>query len=121
VSVACCTPLVLFEGKILDGRNRYRACVESGAAVRTTTYDGNDPRGFVRAENLLRRHLDESQRAMAAAREFLLVAESTENLPVITEVQASVLWRVSERSVRYAVRLISGGTAEVPQRARPAV
>ncbi|TFV30199.1 MULTISPECIES: hypothetical protein [Bradyrhizobium] len=60
-------PVSVFERKILDGRNRYRAAVETGTDC-PTRYYGNDPLGYVISLNLKRRHLAESQRAMCAAR-----------------------------------------------------
>ena len=63
-----CEPVWLYEGQILDGRNRYRACQVLGLDCATRDYLGNDPLAFVLSMNLQRRHLDESQRAMIAAR-----------------------------------------------------
>jgi hypothetical protein len=60
--------VVLHEGKILDGRNRCRAAREAGVPCPTRIYQGDDPLGFVISMNLKRGHLNESQRAMAAAR-----------------------------------------------------
>lgn len=61
------TNITMFEGKILDGRNRYRACMATGAEPRFNNFLGDDPFVFVAATNLLRRHLSPSQRAMIAA------------------------------------------------------
>jgi len=58
-------PIYLFEGKILDGRHRYRACVELGIEPRFEEYSGNSPVSFVISKNLKRRHLTESQKLFA--------------------------------------------------------
>jgi hypothetical protein len=60
-------PIWLYEGKILDGRNRYRACLMKGIEPRTTETSVADPLAFVISLNLKRRHLDASQRAMVVA------------------------------------------------------
>jgi len=54
----------LYEDKILDGRNRYCACIAAGIAPTYRTYLGNDPLGFVLSLNLHRRHLSSSQLAV---------------------------------------------------------
>ncbi|MBA2883089.1 hypothetical protein HNR65_003446 [Desulfosalsimonas propionicica] len=50
-------PVVLFQGEILDGRARYRACKELGRPVVARKWEGGmDPVDFIRAVNLLRSH-----------------------------------------------------------------
>jgi hypothetical protein len=61
-------PIVMFEGKILDGRHRYKACLQLGIEPWFKDYDGPDSAlDYVISLNLRRRHLSESQRAMAMA------------------------------------------------------
>lgn len=59
---------ILFEGKILDGMHRYRACRSAGKEFQYEVYDGDDPQGLVIALNVLRRKLGATQRALAGAR-----------------------------------------------------
>ena len=61
-------PVVLYQGKILDGRNRYLACKKAGLKPRTVEYTGKDPLSFVISKNLHRRHLTNAQKAMMASR-----------------------------------------------------
>lgn len=69
-------PIVVYRGQILDGRNRLRACEMSEVEPRFTEWDGvGSPLAFVLARNLHRRHLNESQRAMIAARARELFAD----------------------------------------------
>lgn len=59
-------PITLFEGKILDGRNRYEACLLAGVQPEFQEFGGDDPVEFVISENLQRRHLSVGQRAAIA-------------------------------------------------------
>lgn len=59
-------PVVMFEGKILDGRNRFEATQKLGIPHREIKFTGDDPAAFVASENLRRRHLTPTQLAVAA-------------------------------------------------------
>ena len=53
--------IVLHEGKILDGRNRYLACEIAGIMPHFIEYSGSEPLKYVISKNLHRRHMDKSQ------------------------------------------------------------
>lgn len=68
--------IVLHDGKIVDGRNRYRACRELGIEPTTTEWNGKGSLiSYIVSVNLHRRDLSASQKAMAAA-EFLPMLEA---------------------------------------------
>ncbi|MBL7217183.1 MAG: ParB N-terminal domain-containing protein [Desulfobacteraceae bacterium] len=54
-------PIVLLEGKILDGRARYRACQELGIECPVRSVENMSPSDCVRSMNVYRRHLSEDQ------------------------------------------------------------
>jgi len=107
-------PVVMFRDKVLDGRNRLRACEAAGVARRFETYTGDDPISYVISLNLRRRHLDESQRAMVAAKLANLRdgqrADLVEGLPIG---RASDLLSVGERSVSRAREVQEHGAPEL--------
>ncbi|XPS83917.1 hypothetical protein Dvar_19350 [Desulfosarcina variabilis str. Montpellier] len=50
-------PIILYQGKILDGKERYRACRELGVDVWAREWEGGmDPVEYVISNNLLRHH-----------------------------------------------------------------
>ena len=56
-------PIVVHEGKILDGRNRYEACETIGIEAKYRELDkGIEPLDYVVAANLKRRHLRPEQK-----------------------------------------------------------
>jgi len=63
-------PVCLYEGKVLDGRNRVRACALAGVEVRTGVFAGTALEAIrhVWSLNFARRHLNPSQAAVADAR-----------------------------------------------------
>lgn len=62
------TPIMLHEGQILDGQNRYAACLEAGVDPRFEELVDADPMAFVISANLQRRHLTTSQRGIIAGK-----------------------------------------------------
>ena len=57
-------PIVLYEGKILDGKIRYKACEMAGIEHRYEEYKGVNPLQFVMSKNYYRNHLSEEQRTL---------------------------------------------------------
>ena len=60
-------PVWLYEGKILDGRNRWAACKIAGAEPKTKEYTGDEPTGFAVSLNDRRRHMNKGSLAAVAA------------------------------------------------------
>ncbi len=60
-------PIVLHDGMILDGGNRYRACMESGIKPHFIEFKGPSIAAFVLSANLHRRHLSPGQQAVIVA------------------------------------------------------
>ena len=104
-------PVWLYDGQILDGRNRWRAANETGAECPTRTYEGDEPAAFVVSLNLHRRHLSESQRAMVAAKLANMPvgrpagnSANLQNLPT-SQSDAADMLNVSTRAVAAAAKV----------------
>lgn len=131
----------LFEGKILDGRNRFLACQKAGVAPEFCEFRG-DPVGFVISSNLLRRHLNESQRAMVGGRIARLAKGSNAHTVIemppyvgsdVRDVQSAVsahgrvqicassqtqaadALKVSRRSIQHARKVLEKGSEHLKQ------
>ncbi len=113
-------PIVLLDGLVLDGRCRLMACRRASVEPRLRDYDraaDGEPLRFVLSMNLHRRHLNESQRALVAAR----VANGTwggdrSKSPIgdlVTQPQAAEMLNVGERSVQRARAVLDHGTPEL--------
>lgn len=110
--------IVIYEGKILDGRNRYRACLVAGIKPRTEQFNGGgNPALFVLDRNCHRRHLNESQRAMAVAKLATLTVgrpkSNSEQVPnKISSEEVGKIARVSGKTIRNAKTIYDHGTVE---------
>ena len=76
-------PIYLFDGKILDGRNRYKACTVAGVEPKTVTWvdRGSGPISWVLSKNFQRRDMTKSQKAAVAVEaEALFAIEAKERM-----------------------------------------
>lgn len=128
-------PIAYFEGKVIDGRNRFLACAHLKQSVEWvelgSSQIGHDPVAYVVSQNLHRRHLDASQRSMVAGRVKEHYArqakqrqrlsegrgkKGVEKLPHLNEAsgkardQAGDAVGVSGKSVDAASKVIANGT-----------
>jgi ParB-like chromosome segregation protein Spo0J len=97
-------PIVLHEGKILDGRHRYKAAQAAGVECPRKDYEGTDPIKYVVSLNLRRRHLDQSQRAWVGNQIAKLERGANQHTAIAVSSQSDVaeLLNVSEDSIQRA-------------------
>ena len=111
-------PITVLDGQILDGRNRWRACEAAGREPFFETFRGEDPLAWVVSLNLHRRHLDESQRAMVAAKLANLGEgrpAETASIEAVSQPRAAELLNVSRAAVQRAVKVKNEGAPELVQ------
>lgn len=130
--------VIFHQGLLLDGRNRARELIELQKPISTAVFVGDIPQAleFVKAENIERRHLNESQRADFAARvaqmpvganqhskpapigaPSLPLGDTAENetapQPMISQNDAADMFNVSRRSVQRAATVLEKGVPEL--------
>lgn len=111
----CRLPVVLFEDKILDGRNRYEACLMAGVEPPVIDYQGDDPIGYVESMSLRRRDMTPGVKAAAALRfETMRLARkaSGDAKPAATQTAIASKAHVSRSTVQRAVKAAKGTKVE---------
>jgi N6-adenosine-specific RNA methylase IME4 len=110
-------PIVLCDGKILDGRNRQLAADTVGVIPEYSMFVGDDPLAYVIRHNLHRRHLNESQRAMVGARIADMKrgrqALNTSIDVFVSQPKAAEMMNVGVATVQRARQVIDHGTPEI--------
>lgn len=113
-------PVWMYQGQVIDGRNRIAACERIGRLPNTREFVGTEDEllPFVISLNLKRRHLSESQRAMVAAN----IANMNEGRPAetaqicaVSQQEAADMLNVSRRTVQAAAKVRDEGTPELVQ------
>ena len=105
---------------IRQGRNRHRACLAAGVDPIFVNYEGSDPIQFVISANEMRRHDNESQRAMAAARLANLKLGDNQHTKEgasieagTSQTEAAETMGVSRRAVQTATKVQATAAPEV--------
>lgn len=114
-------PIVLHDGMILDGGNRYRACIEAGVTPEFTEFTGGNLASFVLSANLHRRHMREGQQAaiVASAQDWATAqshggnrrGDQAATLPLETIKQRAAESGASERTQRMADKVAKADPA----------
>jgi len=119
----------LWDGAIIDGRNRFEACKIAGVepVFKALEFPGGEPQAlaYVLSRNLNRRHLTVPQRALIAAKVATMrqgartdlaqpsSRSEAEKLPEVSQAVAAQMLHVSDRSVRDAKVVLNSGDAEL--------
>lgn len=110
--------VLIWNGMLLDGRNRLRACVELGIEPCWSELPKSlDPVAWVLSHNLHRRHLNTAQRAMVADKLATLRAgrqeESNAGIQAIDQGDAAAKLSVSRDSVQKARKVRAKASPKV--------
>ena len=99
-------PIVMYEGGILDGRNRYRVCTILNITPYFTNYNGSTPVKYLIETNLKTKRLSDSQRSVIADKIAIDIEHKFRNI------QRS-LFKTEIFSVRNACDLLNVSTTSL--------
>lgn len=110
-------PVALYEGFVIDGWHRYRACLEVGRACRFYNPEINDAVAFVRSKNQHRRHYMKSQQAaievaLATWAEAHRPKKGEAASPFTTNKQMADRAGTTERTIQQAKRAHEAGLGD---------
>lgn len=91
-------PIVVHGGMILDGGNRYRACLEAGVEPSFEEFSGDNLVSYVLSVNLHRRHMTPGQQAAIVASATDWAKTQTQGRPKIKPEGLPVLSTVASRA-----------------------
>jgi len=119
-SIGLIQPIAICDGKILDGRQRYRACLEAGIEPKFETANGCETFvrqvEFVMAVNLHRRHLSDAQRALIAGRLNAIRGVSLSDATKLLNVRSRTVQKaavVVKRAESNVIDLVHGGNMSI--------
>jgi hypothetical protein len=111
-------PLVMFEGKVLDGRNRLAVASVLGATVELEDFDGDKAaaRSYVWSANAARRHLSMPQIALAAERFGFIDDAKREAGPDVPKTDGASAYTGAAPWARIAARKVGNITPRTLER-----
>ena len=114
------SPVVIHDGMILDGGNRYRACLEVGIAPDVVEFDGSNIVSFVLSANLHRRHMTPGQQAaIVASAQDWNKAQSVGNPKLTQKCNVAPLETVADRAAESGSSIRTQKMADKVAKANP--
>lgn len=112
-------PLLVWQGRVMDGRHRLKACQALNLVPTVQMLDGSyeEAKSMAFAANINRRHLRIGQRALLAAQLATRQPGQTKAAkaigPVLSQEEAARLFAVGRDSVQKACRLLARGNQDL--------
>lgn len=112
-------PIIIHDGMILDGGNRYRACIEAGIEPTFMKFGGGNLVSYVLSANLHRRHLSTGQHAAIVASAQNWANAQTHGGDRKIKVQDCTLNTAEDRAAQSGASLRTQKTADKVAKANP--